>query len=425
MSAQATLTGTSHTSPGEASPARAAWSGVLAMTLCVFALVASEFMPISLLTPVATDLGVSEGMAGQAIALSGAFAVVTSLSIRTLAGTLDRKMLLLGMTLLMTLSAGVIAFAPSYAVYMVGRALIGVAIGGFWSISAATAMRLVPPAQVPRALAVFNGGNALAVMVAAPLGSYLASLLGWRGAFLSLLPLSLLALAWQWISLPAMPVQAAVAKHAGMLGLLKRPRVALGLAAASIFFMGQFALFTYVRPFLETVTGVSASVLSMILLVTGIAGFVGTALVGGIVKRGVYRALVVMPVLMAATAVALIAFGAATAVVFVLMAFWGLVATAAPVVWWSWLASTMPNDAEAGGGLMVAVVQLAIALGSMVGGLLFDFSGYRSTFGVSAALLILAGVLAFLTSRTNCRMSSLPGTPDGRTRVRRIDGSGS
>lgn len=400
MSAQASCAGVSGAAREEPGSGKAAWSGVLAMTVCVFALVASEFMPISLLTPVAADLKVSEGMAGQAIAISGAFALLTSLSIRSLAGKMDRRTLLLGMTLLMTLSGCVIASAPNYAVYMIGRALIGVAIGGFWTLSAATAIRLVPSAQVPRALAVFNGGNALAVMIAAPLGSYLASFIGWRGAFFCLVPVSMAAFVWQWVSLPAMPAQTAATQDVGALGLLKKPRIALGLASVSVFFMGQFALFTYVRPFLETVTGASASSLSMILLGTGVAGFAGTILIGGILKRGLYRALITMPLLMAAIALALIAFGTSVPAVATLLALWGLVATAAPVGWWMWLASTLPNSAEAGGGLMVAVVQLAIGLGSMVGGFIFDASGYQGTFGMGAALLILAGGLAFLTSRT-------------------------
>ncbi|STT86121.1 putative MFS-family transport protein [Klebsiella pneumoniae] len=71
---------------------RAYWSGVLAMTLCVFVLIASEFMPVSLLTPIAGDLHITEGLAGQGIALSGALAVLTSLTISRLTGSLDRKM---------------------------------------------------------------------------------------------------------------------------------------------------------------------------------------------------------------------------------------------------------------------------------------------------------------------------------------------
>lgn len=104
---------------------------------------------------------------------------------------------------------------------------------------------------------------------------------------------------------------------------------------------------------------------------------------------------------MSVIALTLIALGTSVVAVAFLLAIWGLVATAAPVAWWTWVAPTMPKDAEAGGGLMVAVVQLCIALGSTGGGLLFDTSGYRSIFVASALLLLVATFLAFATSRAN------------------------
>ncbi|VFR88935.1 Putative transcriptional regulator [plant metagenome] len=373
------------------------------MSLCVFALIASEFMPVSLLTLIATDLRVTEGMAGQGIAISGAFAVLTSLSISSLAGGMNRKTLLLALTALMAVSGVVVAMAPNYPIYLAGRALIGVVIGGFWSMAAATAMRLVPPAQVPRALAIFNGGNALATVVAAPLGSYLGAIMGWRDAFLCLVPVAAIALVWQWFSLPAMTPTGRTRGSGNVFKVLGSRPVALGMAACGAFFMGQFALFTYVRPFLETVTQVDVSTLSLILLVIGVAGFVGTALIGAVLRRGLYRALVTIPVLMAAISLALIPFGAWITPVVVLLGLWGLLATSAPVGWWSWIAEAMPQDAEAGGGLMVAVIQLCIALGSTAGGLLFDASGYRSTFLLSAFVLLVAAVLARLTSRSQPR----------------------
>lgn len=397
-------TATFPTRDSEAQPAN--WSGVFAMSLCVFALIASEFMPVSLLTPISADLRITEGMAGQGIAISGAFAVLTSLSISSLAGSMNRKTLLLGLTALMAVSGAVVALASNYLTYMVGRALIGVVIGGFWSMSAATAMRLVPADQVPRALAIFNGGNALATVIAAPLGSYLGSVMGWRGAFFCLVPVAAIALIWQWISLPAMRAQERAAGSGNVFKVLSSRPVALGMAACGAFFMGQFALFTYVRPFLETVTHVSVSTLSLILLVIGVAGFIGTALIGSILKRGLYGTLITIPVLMAVIAVALIPFGAWVAAVVVLLGLWGLMATSAPVGWWSWIAEAMPHNAEAGGGLMVAVIQLAIALGSTVGGLLFDSIGYRSTFVASAVVLLVAAFLAFLTSRSQVRQQT-------------------
>jgi predicted MFS family arabinose efflux permease len=383
----------------QAQPAN--WSAVLAMTLCVFALVASEFMPVSLLTPIAANLNISEGLAGQAISMSGAFAVLTSLSIPALAGGMRRRTLLLWMTALMLVSGAVIGLAPSYPLYMVGRALIGVAIGGFWSLSAAAAIRLVPAAQVPRALAIFNGGNALATVVAAPLGSYLGAVIGWRGAFLCLVPVAMVALGWQWASLPPMEAEPAAAGSGNVFRLFKNPVIALGMAAVSVFFMGQFTLFTYLRPFLETVSRVDVSMLSLILLAIGVAGFLGTAIIGTFLKRDLYRTLIAIPFVMALIAVALIAFGGSVPVVALLLGAWGLLATAAPVGWWNWVARTMPEDAEAGGGLMVAVVQMAIGLGSTAGGLLFDLHGYQSTFSASAALLLTAAVLAWLTARAH------------------------
>jgi predicted MFS family arabinose efflux permease len=394
----ATADGAPTQNRAEAQPAM--WSGVFAMTLCVFALIASEFMPVSLLTPIAADLHVTEGLAGQGIAISGAFAVLTSLSISTLAGTMNRKTLLLALTGLMAVSGVVIALAPNYLLYMVGRALIGVVIGGFWSMSAATAMRLVPLHKVPRALAIFNGGNALATVIAAPLGSYLGSIIGWRGAFLCLVPVAAIALAWQWASLPAMKTDERAADSGNVFKLFKNRSIALGMAGCGAFFMGQFVLFTYVRPFLETVTHVGVSTLSLILLVIGVTGFIGTMIIGTFLKRGLYQTLIAIPILMAVIALTLIPFGAWVAAVATLLGLWGLMATAAPVGWWSWIAQAMPRNAEAGGGLMVAVIQLAIALGSTVGGLLFDSRGYQSTFVASAAVLLLAAFLTFLTSRS-------------------------
>lgn len=378
---------------------RAYWSGVLAMTLCVFVLIASEFMPVSLLTPIAADLRVSEGLAGQGIAISGALAVLTSLSLSTLAGNLNRKYLLLGMTALMALSATMVALSPSYLIYMTGRALIGIAIGGFWSMSAATALRLVPRRRVPHALAIFNGGNALATVIAAPLGSYLGAVMGWRGAFLCLVPVAIAAFIWQCFSLPAMAPDNNRRPGRSAFHLLSRPVVAVGLLACGLFFMGQFSLFTYVRPFLETVTRVDISALSLILLTIGIAGFIGTLVISHFLKRGLYSTLAAISSLMAVVAVTLILTGQHLWFVVPLLGFWGLMATAAPTGWWAWVARTLPDDAEAGGGLMVAAIQLSIALGSTLGGLAFDHTGWQSAFALSSGLLIVAAGLTILTSR--------------------------
>jgi len=154
-----------------------------------------------------------------------------------------------------------------------------------------------------------------------------------------------------------------------------------------------------VRPFLEGVTRVQGATLSWVLLLIGAAGVIGNALIGRVLRRSLYGALVVIPLLMAALALGLTVWGNTLVIVALLLGAWGLIATAAPVGWWSWLAQTLPNHAETGGALMVAVIQLCIGFGSFAGGLLFDGLGYRSAFLASGALLVLAAALAWRTSR--------------------------
>jgi predicted MFS family arabinose efflux permease len=375
-----------------------AWSAVFALTLCVGTLIASEFMPVSLLTPIAGGLHMTEGRAGQAIAVSGAFAVLTSLVISSTTRGIDRRHVLLMLTLLMVVSGVMVAFAPNGAVFMAGRALIGVVIGGFWSMSAATVMRLVPEGQVAKALGLLNGGNALATTIAAPLGSFLGQYVGWRGAFFCVVPLAALTLVWQFLALPPMPSERA-SGSGSVFRVLRKPQVPLGMLAVAGLFMGQFALFTYLRPFLETVTRVDVPTLSAMLLLVGVAGLLGTYLIGFLLKTRLYGLLVAAPQTMAAIAVGLIVFGRSAPAVALLLAVWGLIGTAAPVAWWTWLSRALPDDAEAGGGLMVAVVQLAITAGASAGGVLFDAHGHPAAFGLSAAILCGSTLLALAARR--------------------------
>jgi predicted MFS family arabinose efflux permease len=355
-------------------------------------------MPVSILTPIASDLGVSDGTAGQAISVSGIFALLTSLTLSSWTSRMDRRDLLLGFTVLMLVSGLMVALAPSFSVLMVGRALLGIVIGGFWSMSAATIIRLLPEDQVPRGLAMLNGGNALATTIAAPLGSFFGQYIGWRGAFFVVVPLAAITFAWLWRTLPAMP-SARSARRASALGLLKRPEARIGMAAVALLFAGQFALFTYLRPFLENVTQLSVSLLSLVLLGMGAAGLVGTWLIGQAVARSLWATLIFAPLAMAAIAIGLVVLGTRPVPTAALLAAWGLIGTAVPVAWWTWLSRTLPEDSEAGGGLMVAVIQLAITLGAAVGGLLFDAAGHQAAFFASGVLLAASALMGLLASR--------------------------
>jgi predicted MFS family arabinose efflux permease len=361
------------------------------MALCVALLIASEFMPVSLLTPIAHDLHATEGMVGQAISISGLFAVVTSLFIATIAGRFERRMVLISLSCLMLFSLAVIAMAPNLLVLMVARALLGIVIGGFWSLATATVMRLVPHDSVPKALGAIYMGNAVASAFAAPIGSYLGGLIGWRGVFWSMVPIVIINIAWQWMSLPFMQPQAAnpVGK---LLGLLRRRNVAYAMVGTMLTFSGSFISFTYFRPFLETYTHVSLAELSLSLLGLGIAGFLGTYLASVLIPGNLYALLRVLPFLLALTTISLLIAGHRVWTAAPVMVLWGVIYSAVPVCWAAWLAKGIADEPESGGGLQIGVIQLSIMFGAGAGGYLLDHISMEGPFLAGALLLVLAAI---------------------------------
>ena len=272
---------------------------------------------------------------------------------------------------------------------MIARALLGIVIGGFWSLATATVMRLVPAESIPKALGIVYTGNAVATAFAAPIGSYLGGIIGWRGVFWAMTPFVVTNLIWQWISLPSLAPQKAnpIGK---LVGLLKRRNVAFAMLGVMLTFAGAFTTFTYLRPFLETYTGVNVAQLSFLLLALGVAGFVGTYCASTLAARHLYSLLTVLPLALGAVTLGLLAIRYhITGVAFAMFA-WGALNSAIPVCWSTWLSKGISDEPESGGGLLVGAIQLSIMLGGAFGGFLLDHISVAATFLGGTALLVLA-----------------------------------
>ena len=377
--------------PGEtaAPSSEAHWGGVISMSLGVFSLVTAEFLPSSLLTPMAGSLHISEGMAGQAVTATAIVALITSLLLSALIRDLNRRLVLIGFSVLLIASNLIVASAPGFAAILLGRILLGIALGGFWTLSAAMVMRMVPEDAIPRALAVLFMGVSAATVFAVPVGSYLGAVIGWRNVFVAAAGLGLLALLVQLVTLPSLPAQGR--QSLGVLvDVMRRPGIGIGMVAVFLVFAGHFTFFTYIRPFLETITQVQVTGITAILFAFGIANFIGTYLIASVIKRSLKLALVSIPMIMIVLAFSLSAFGGMPAVDATLIAIWGLVFAGVPVSWSTWLTRELADDAETGGGLIVAAINLAIAGGAGMGGVLLEIVGSRGVFLMSGLICVLA-----------------------------------
>lgn len=297
-------------------------------------------------------------------------------------------------SVLQIVSSLMVAFATSLEFLLLGRLLLGIAIGGFWSMSTATAMRLVPAAFVPKALAVIFSAVSIATVVAAPLGSYLGGLIGWRSVFILCTVPSVLALLWQLWVLPSMRPES-VGSFATLLKVLRRPGMVGGMLATILIFSGHFAFFTYLRPFLETVAQASVEGVSLILLGFGVANFIGTSIAGHLLSRSLRLTLALVPLAMSVLALMMVTFGHIALLDGLLVAMWGFAFGLVPVGWSTWLATTVPDEAESAGGLLVASIQLAIGAGAAGGGAVFDLNGASGVFTGSGLLLLTAMIIVF------------------------------
>ncbi len=379
-------------------PAPAAWAAVISMTLGVFGLVTAEFLPVSLLTPIASDLSVSEGLAGQAISATAFLALITSLLIATVTRRFDRRNVLLSFSILLVVSSIIVASAESFAFLLVGRVLLGIALGGFWTMSAATIMRLVPENHVPRALAIMFSGVSAATVFAAPVGSFLGDIISWRAVFLLAAGIGVITFVVQFATLPSLPPRGRASLRT-LVDLINRPGMKFGLLSLVIIITGHFALFTYVRPFLENVTGVATAGISGVLLGFGVANFFGTHLAGALIARSLRMTIALMPFIMGLCALAMVLINGALNPTIVLVAIWGMAFGGVPVAWSTWITRMVPDEAESGGGLLVAGFQTAIASGAVIGGLLVDFTGAMGVFAVGGTVLVAASIVVTMALR--------------------------
>lgn len=376
-------------------PKAAAWGAVISMMLGVFALATAEFLPPSVLTPIASDLGISVGLAGQTVTATAALAFAGSLLIPSFTRRMDRRNVPLGLSVLLVVSNLMVAFAPDFALLLLGRAVLGIAMGGFWAMSIAIVMRLVPESLIPRGLAIVMSGLGAATIVAAPVGSWLDAVIGWRGVFLLAAALGLLALIVQLLTLPHMTPRGK-ANLRTLVDVMQRPHMRSGLIAVLLIFGGNYALFTYIRPFLQDVTGVAITGVTAILLAFGVANYVGSHLGGAMLKRHAKLTMTLMPLLMGAIGIALASAHGTPATTLALVAIWGLVFGTVPVAWTTWVTRTVPDEAESGGGLLVAVIQVAIAVGAGAVGILMNAGGVTSVFMAGGAVLVVAALFIAL-----------------------------
>jgi predicted MFS family arabinose efflux permease len=372
------------------------WPGVLVVATGIFTVVTSEMLPVGLLTPIAAALAVSEGTAGQTLTVTGVVAAVSAPLVVPALGRMDRRTALVALMGLLALANLLAAWSPTFAVLIGARVVVGIAMGGVWSVAAGLAVRLVRAGSVGRATATIFSGIAVASVLGVPAGTFLGALAGWRAAFVVVATVSAAVALAMAVLLPRLPAERA-AGLSGITALLRNARVVTGLVVVALLVVGHFGAYTYVRPVLEA-RAIDAPLIGTLLLVYGVAGVVGNFVAGTAAARSVRRTVLVLAGLLVA-AVLLLALAPSAPLAAVALVVWGLGYGGVSVTAQTWMTVAAPDARETASSLFAGVFNGAIALGAVGGGLVVDGFGPTAVLAWGAVLVLGALVAMALGPR--------------------------
>jgi predicted MFS family arabinose efflux permease len=369
----------------ESQSARAKWFAVLSVALSAFFFVTTEFLPIGLLPQIAADTGVSIGTAGLIVTMPGLIGAFSAPLVLLIAGQMDRRFLLIGLMVTMVVANLASGLCEHFALLLIARGLFGAGLGGFWMLAIATSGRLVPE-NPAKAMSVVFTGISMATIIGVPAGVYIGESTSWLISFLLMACLASLAILGLFALLPSLPSKEKI-RAKRLLNLFSRREIKVGFVMSALVFGGHFGAYAYISPFLLHNNYFQPSEIAGVLLVYGLAGFVGNFVTANWVGKNLDQAFMRILFLLAVAIIGLVISIGTPWLSILFAAVWGFAFGGAPVCLSVWMSNAASDAPEAGTAIMISTFQTAIAVGTVAGGYAFD------SLGASAALLVGGGLV--------------------------------
>ncbi|MFE9823439.1 MFS transporter [Streptomyces sp. NPDC005791] len=382
---------------------------VIAIALGSFSVVVAEFVPVGALPQISSGLGVGEGTAGLLVTLPAVVGAIAAPAATVLMRHLDRRLAIIGLTALIAISCGLSAVAPDFTTMLLSRLLLGLSIGGVWATSVSAAARLVPARIVHTASSIVFGAIAVGSVVSVPSSSLIAAHLSWQATFAGAAAVAVLAVLVQIVVIPKIPAADRVTM-AHFRPLLRSLPANIILLVVFLSVFAQFSGYTFIVPYLQDVTLLSAGAASGLLLGYGALTIVGNFGGGALLGRSIRGTVATTLVISVAGFLALSAGGTVTALVCVGLALWGLSWGNLPVAEQHWLYAFGQNkfSPEAVNATFTSVVQAAVAAGSLLSGVAVNAAGIRSSAILGTVASGIACLIALVFMVASARRITKP-----------------
>ena len=383
---------------------------MLALAAAAFLAVTSETLPTGLLPEMAGGLHVTTPQAGLLVSVYAFTVVIAATPLTALTRRIPRRLLVVGVIVVIGLSSLLLAVAPNYGVAVVARITGGMAHGVFWAVTGAYAGHIVAPAQLARAVSITSGGVSLALILGAPLATIVGHAVDWRFAFAMVGCLLIVGAAVVGVMLPKtarepLPVTTGATRvvRGSRRDASIRPVILLCVLTGLIT-LGNFTLNAYIAPFVISAMHLGAGAVGPMLFVGGVMGAIAVGLVGTVLGRIPNRAITTGLVLTAIAIALLGAFAGVPPVAIAAFALWALAfGCLPPLLQTELLHVASPRFRDTASALYTTAFNVGIGGGAIVGGAVYAVWGIGVLPWTALAILAVSLVMLGFTLRVVSR----------------------